>query len=62
MALITGGASGMGAAQARLFASNGAAVCVADINAAGGQAVVDEITQAGGQALFAHLDVTDSGA
>lgn len=52
----------MGAAQARLFASNGAAVCVADINAAGGQAVVDEIARAGGRAIFAHLDVTDAGA
>jgi 3alpha(or 20beta)-hydroxysteroid dehydrogenase len=57
VALITGAASGMGAAQARLFASEGAAVCVADINDEKGQAVVDEITQAGGQAIYIHLDV-----
>jgi 3alpha(or 20beta)-hydroxysteroid dehydrogenase len=57
VALITGAASGMGRAQAKLFASQGAAVCVADINDEKGQAVVDEIAQAGGQATFIHLDV-----
>jgi 3alpha(or 20beta)-hydroxysteroid dehydrogenase len=57
VALITGAASGMGRAQANLFASEGAAVCVADINDEKGQAVVDEIAQAGGQATFVHLDV-----
>jgi 3alpha(or 20beta)-hydroxysteroid dehydrogenase len=57
VALITGAASGMGRAQAKLFASEGAAVCVADINDEKGQAVVDEIAQAGGQATFIHLDV-----
>lgn len=60
VALITGGASGMGAAQARLFASEGAAACIADINPKGGNAVVEEITKAGGQAMFVHLDVTDA--
>ena len=59
VALITGAASGMGAAQARLFAAEGAAVCVADINEEGGRAVVDEIAAAGGRALFLHLDVTE---
>ena len=43
IALITGAASGMGAAQARLFASEGAAVCVADINDAGGQELVASV-------------------
>jgi NAD(P)-dependent dehydrogenase (short-subunit alcohol dehydrogenase family) len=61
VALITGAASGMGAAQARLFASEGAAVCVADINDERGQAVVDEIEAAGGRAIFVHLDVLDAG-
>jgi len=61
VALITGAASGMGRAQARLFAAEGAAVCVADINDEQGQAVVDQIKQAGGQAIFFHLDVTDAG-
>jgi NAD(P)-dependent dehydrogenase (short-subunit alcohol dehydrogenase family) len=60
VALITGGASGMGAAQARLFAAEGAAVCIADINDAGGQQMVNEITEAGGRALFVHLDVRDA--
>ena len=60
VALITGAASGMGRAQAILFSANGAAVCVADINDEGGQAVVKEITDAGGRAIFVHLDVTDA--
>ena len=58
VALVTGGASGMGAAQARLFAVEGAAVCVADINDEKGQAVVQEIADGGGRAIFVHLDVT----
>lgn len=61
VALITGAASGMGAAQARLFASEGAAVCVADINEERGRQVVDQVSQAGGRALFVGLDVTDAG-
>jgi NAD(P)-dependent dehydrogenase (short-subunit alcohol dehydrogenase family) len=60
VALITGAASGMGAAQARLFASEGSAVCVADINEERGQQVVDQVSQAGGRALFVRLDVADA--
>ena len=60
VALITGAASGMGAAQARLFAAEGAAICVADINDEKGQAIVDEIKGAGGRAFFYHLDVLDA--
>ncbi len=60
VALITGAASGMGRAQALLFAREGAAVCVADINDANGPKVVAEIEQAGGRALFTHLNVTDA--
>lgn len=60
VALITGAASGMGRAQAKLFAAEGAAVCVADINDEGGQKVVAEIVGAGGLATFVHLDVTDA--
>jgi NAD(P)-dependent dehydrogenase (short-subunit alcohol dehydrogenase family) len=58
VAIITGGASGMGRAQAKLFAAEGAAVCVADIDKEAGPQVVSEITRAGGRALFTHLDVT----
>ena len=60
VALITGAASGMGRAQALLFASEGAAVCVADIDDHKGQKVVDEIASAGGRAMFLHLDVRDA--
>jgi 2,5-dichloro-2,5-cyclohexadiene-1,4-diol dehydrogenase 2 len=62
VALITGAASGMGAAQARLFAREGAAICVGDINEDGGRAVIDEIVAAGGRATFLHLDVTELAA
>ena len=58
VALITGGAHGMGAAEARLFAREGARVVVADLRDGDGKTVVDAITGAGGQARFAHLDVT----
>jgi len=58
VALITGGAHGMGAAEARLFAREGAAVVVADVLSAEGKAVVDEITGAGGRARLVPLDVT----
>ena len=61
VALITGGASGMGAGQAKLFASEGAAVCVADIDDEGGRVVVEEIVKAGGRGIYVHLDVTDAG-
>jgi 3alpha(or 20beta)-hydroxysteroid dehydrogenase len=50
----------MGRAQAVLFAAEGAAVCVADINDEGGQTVVDEIVSAGGRAIGLHLDVRDA--
>ncbi len=52
-ALVTGGASGIGAAVARQLAARGAHVVVADLNADGGQALAEEI---GG--VFAPVDVT----
>jgi len=59
-ALITGAASGIGRAAARLFTREGAAVVLADRDMANGQAVAREIQQQGGQALFVACDVTRS--
>ncbi len=59
VALITGASAGQGAAEARLFAEEGAAVCVSDIADDEGRAVVDAINASGGRACYAHLDVAD---
>ena len=58
VAVVTGSAGGMGEAEARLFAQEGAKVVVADVLEAEGEAVVAAITQAGGEAVFVRLDVT----
>ena len=57
--LITGAGHGQGAAAARLFASEGAAVAVADIRGDHAAGVVDEIESAGGRALAVTADVAD---
>lgn len=57
VALVTGGASGIGKATAVLFALEGAAVTVFDIRSEG-EGVVEEIVRAGGRALFVRGDVT----
>ena len=59
VALITGAASGMGAATARLFGREGATVFVADLLDKEGADVVDSIKKAQGKARYLHLDVTD---
>jgi 2,5-dichloro-2,5-cyclohexadiene-1,4-diol dehydrogenase 2 len=59
-ALISGGASGLGEAQAILYAREGASVLIGDVQADKGQAVVAAIESEGGKAAFIHLDVSDA--
>lgn len=58
IALVTGGASGIGRAAAILFAREGAAVAVADVDAEQGRETVEAIRSGDGQALFVETDVT----
>ncbi len=58
VALISGAARGMGAAEARMFAGEGAGVVVADILADAGKSVEAEIGESGGEAVYVRLDVT----
>ena len=59
IALISGGATGMGGASSKLFAAEGAKVGVVDRNEEAGHAVVAEIEAAGGTAIFALADVAN---
>ena len=56
VAVITGGARGMGEATARLFAQEGAITIIADVLADEGEKLASEL---GGAAMFKRLDVTD---
>jgi 3-oxoacyl-[acyl-carrier protein] reductase len=58
VAIVTGGASGIGAASALAMAREGARVLVVDLNEAGAKAVVEQIEKGGGQAAAARADVT----
>ena len=58
VAIITGAARGMGAAEARIFADEGAKVVLSDIEVEDGQRVTKEITDSGGQAIFIEMDVS----
>ena len=59
VALITGGARGQGAAEARLFAQEGANVIIADVLDSQGAKVEAEINETGGKCLYLHLDVSN---
>lgn len=62
VALISGGARGMGAVEAKMFASEGAKVVIADMLEEEGKQTEAEINEAGGECVFVRLDVTDEDA
>jgi Short-chain alcohol dehydrogenase of unknown specificity len=59
VAIVTGGAMGIGQACAELLAAEGASVVVTDRETAGGKSVVDALTKAGHRAMFIEHDVGD---
>ena len=62
VAIITGGAHGMGEAEARLFAKEGAAVVIADVLQKEGETVAADICASQGRATFVKTDVTSESA
>ena len=58
VALITGGSSGIGRETALLFAQEGAAVVVADVNDVAGKETAELIQNQGGQAVYVRADVS----
>ena len=58
VALVTGGAAGLGLATALVFAREGASVVIADVKEEAGQAAVQKITDTGGKAIFVKTDVS----
>ncbi|MBM3132233.1 MAG: SDR family oxidoreductase [Chloroflexi bacterium] len=60
VALVTGGASGIGRAAALLLAREGAKVVVADLSVEGGEESVRMVKASGGEAIFVRVDVSDS--
>jgi NAD(P)-dependent dehydrogenase (short-subunit alcohol dehydrogenase family) len=61
VAIISGGATGIGAAAARRFVAEGAAVAVLDVNETNGRKLVDELSGAGGTVSFFACDVGEFG-
>ncbi len=60
IAVITGGAKGIGKATVQKFAAEGATVIIADFDEVNGSATASEVADAGGQADFVKVDVSDS--
>lgn len=60
VAIVTGGASGIGKASARLFAKEGAQVSIADVSENKGQSIAEDINKGGGKAVFISCDVSDA--
>ena len=60
VAIITGGARGQGATEARMFAQEGASVVIGDVRDELGMQVEAEIRELGGEAVYLHLDVTSA--
>ncbi|WP_339842873.1 SDR family oxidoreductase [uncultured Halopseudomonas sp.] len=60
VALVTGGAAGIGQATAEAFAAQGARVVVSDIDEKSGQSVVEGIRAAGGEAVFVRCNVVNA--
>lgn len=60
IALVTGGASGIGRATALAFAQAGARVVVSDVNRSSGEATVSQIQAAGGEAVFIAADISQA--
>ena len=57
VAIVTGGASGLGKSSAKLLAREGAKIVVSDIDEEGGKKVVQQIKEDGGEAIFIKQDV-----
>ena len=60
VAIITGGATGMGRAMALKFAEEGCSIVIADISDSSGKNTIDEMFKKGREAIFVQCDVTDN--
>src|SRR5262245_23501564 len=60
VAIVTGGASGIGRAAAEILAARGAAVAILDLKGSEGQSIADGITERGARAIFGRSDVAQA--